>query len=540
MKTPANAAWPLLTPLVPCTLLALIGACATSAPSTPAAPVPAAGTRASEAGLHPQPSAAGGPGAALVVSALEEPGPLEAASRREDSSAGAPAGSPPEQAGRQRLGSGAVELQIWNDPDFRRRFAESYQAETEVEPRVTVEVRERMQEILELISDEQLDKAAGLLKKHGGPSANAVFDFTAGNIHFQREEYERAAEAYRNAVQKFPRFRRAWRWLGMCYVRLDDLAQARQAFTQVVELGGGDAQVYGVLGFAYLNGNDPIAAESAYRMALLLDPDTLDFKLGLARSFLMQRRYADVVALCDTLIEHSPERAEFWLLQANAYIGLREPLRAAENYELVDSLGQATAGSRLNLADIYVNEQLFDLAADAYLAALEAAPDGGGVDATRLLRAARVMNAQGGRAETRRLLDGVEATLGERLELEQKKELLKLRSRLALAEGAGEEEARVLEEIVTLDPLDGDALILLGQHAQRAGELERASAYFERAANLEDFEADAKLAQGQLLASQGQYAEALPLLRRAQALKPRESVQAYLEQVEQRTQTRAR
>jgi len=38
--------------------------------------------------------------------------------------------------------------------------------------------------------------------------------------------------------------------------------------------------------------------------------------------------------------------------------------------------------------------------------------------------------------------------------------------------------------------------------------------------------------------SQGKYAEALPLLRRAQQLKPRENIQQYLEQVERVSQSR--
>jgi hypothetical protein len=42
----------------------------------------------------------------------------------------------------------------------------------------------------------------------------------------------------------------------------------------------------------------------------------------------------------------------------------------------------------------------------------------------------------------------------------------------------------------------------------------------------------------QLLVGQGRYAEALPLLRRAQAIKPRENVQAYIDQVERVAQAR--
>lgn len=51
-------------------------------------------------------------------------------------------------------------------------------------------------------------------------------------------------------------------------------------------------------------------------------------------------------------------------------------------------------------------------------------------------------------------------------------------------------------------------------------------------ASLEAFEADAKVRHAQLLVKNGNYAEALPLLRRAQQIKPRDNIQAYLEQVE--------
>jgi tetratricopeptide (TPR) repeat protein len=429
----------------------------------------------------------------------------------------------------------ADELAIWNDPAFRQRFVESYVAATEIEPRVTESERKDMLEVLELISSDDMDGAAVLLQKLRGEAASAVFDFTLANIHFQREQYDQAIEAYGTAVGKYPNFQRAWRNLGLIHVRRNAFASAIPALTRVIELGGGDAITYGLLGFAYSGTSNAVPAESAYRMAILLDPHTLDWKLGLARSFFKQRRYADAAALCDDLIETYPERADFWLLQANAFIGLEQPLRAAENYELVDRLGASTADSLNMLGDIYINEELHDLAVDAYVRAMEADPES---SADRPLRAAKVLTAQAAHGETRRLVERIEALRGERLDIDDRKDLLKLRSRLAVAEGAGDEEARVLEEIIELDPLDGEALILLGQHAGRSGDVAKAIFWYERAAGLQAFEADAKVRHAQLLVGEGRYTDALPLLRRAQVVKPRENVQEYLEQVERIAQAR--
>jgi tetratricopeptide (TPR) repeat protein len=278
-----------------------------------------------------------------------------------------------------------------------------------------------------------------------------------------------------------------------------------------------------------------MSAESAYRMANLLDPQTLDWKMGLARSFFKQKRYADAAALFGNLLAESPERADLWLLQANAFIGLEQPMRAAENYEVVDRLGKSTVESLNTLGDIYVNSELFAQATKCYVKALAMNP---AVKAERPIRAAKALAARGANAQAKPLIARIAELRGTNITPEEKKDLLKLRARIALAEGAGADEVAVLKEIVDLDPLDGDALILLGQHSVRTGDAVQAVFYFERAASLEDFEADAKVRHAQLLVSQSKYAEALPLLRRAQQVKPRENIQQYLEQVERISQAR--
>ena len=427
------------------------------------------------------------------------------------------------------------ELKIWNDPLFKKQFTESYIAETDIEPRVTLIERDQMEKILALISSDKMDEAARQLERARGKATSAVFDFTLANIYFQQDQLDEAAVAYEQAVAKYPKFRRAHRNLGLIYVRQGEFAKAVPALTQVIELGGGDALTYGLLGFAYSSIDNHLAAESALRQAVLLDPATLDWQMGLARALFRQSRHAEAVALCGSLIEAHPQRADLWMLQANAYIGLNQPLKAAENYELVDHLGQSTADSLNMLGDIYVNEGLFEPAVGSYIRAMQKNPERG---AERAVRASKVLIARNALNETRRLIEQIEVLHGDRMEAGDRKDLLKLRARIAVAEGAGEEEARVLEQIVTLDPLDGEALILLGQHAARNNNPEKAIFYYERAQGIERFEADARVRHAQLLAGQGNYTEAQPLLRRAQELKPRDDVQRYLEQIERVSKSR--
>ncbi len=448
--------------------------------------------------------------------------------------AGAPQEAPPAPEAQRDYSLHGGDTNLWRDPDFQRRFVESYLAETDIEPRVNIDETESLQKIAESISDGRMDRAIARLKKDGGPKASAVFDFTLGNIYFQQEEFELAAAAYNIAVDKYPKFRRAWKNLGLIHVRQGEHRAAGYAFTQVIELGGGDALTYGLLGFAYTNTDKPIAAESAYRMATLLDPLTLDWKLGLARSFFKQRRYGDAATLCGELIADQPNSADLWLLQGNAFIGMNQPLRAAENFEFVERLGASTPASLNNLGDIYINEKLFELAVTAYVRAMELDREG---DVSRAVRAAGSLTANAAFDDVRRLIAAIEDLHGDLLLPAERKNLLKIKSRIAVAQGMGGEEAEILKEIVEMDPLDGDALVLLGDHSARYENVEEAIFYYERAAGIDGFEARAKKSHGQLLVTQGRYSDALPLLRRVVFLEPTDGLKVYIDQVERLART---
>lgn len=436
-----------------------------------------------------------------------------------------------------RPGKGEHALEIWNDPKFQRQFAYSYLAATDAQPSLTAAERELVLKVGALKQAEKTDEALRSLQKANNEAASAVIDFMIGNIHFEREELDQAAAAYEVAVVKHETYRAAWRNLGLVRLRQGDFEKALPSLTRMTELGGGDKVTYGLLGYAYSSVEDHLAAESAYRMAILLDPGELNWKMGLARSFFKQERYAEAVALCGRLIADHPERAELWVWQANAYIGLNQPLKAAENFELVDRLGKATFENLNTLGDIYVNQDLHEMAVDCYARAMRADQECG---PERAVRAARVLQARGAMEEIERLVGHIETLRGDALSDADRKEVLRLRARIAVAKGAGDEEARVLEQIVELDPLDGEALILLGQHSSAAGDADRAVFWYERAEALEnkDHKADASVRHAQLLVRQGKFAEALPLLRKAQELKPRDNVQQYLNDVERMAKSR--
>jgi tetratricopeptide (TPR) repeat protein len=427
---------------------------------------------------------------------------------------------------------------LWKDPAFQKAFVAGYGFDAEIEPRVTQDELELLEELRPLMANDLPGAARMLQKKMKSMKSDgsALLDFTLGGIFFQQGETEQALQHTRAAVDKYPSFRRAWRNLGLISFQAGKNDEAIQAFTRMIELGGHDGYAYGLLGAAYAAKGDFQPAEGAYRNALLLQPERIEWRLGLTRSVLRQEKYEDAATLLDALIEMHPDKAEFWLLQGRAYLDMKQPLRAAENFEIVDRLGKSTVDTLNTLGDIYSTESLFDLAARAYVRAVDLDP---AQPVARALRSAEILSSRGAVEQAALVTGRIKSVLSAQIQDADRKTLLKLEARLAMANGSSSPEAvAALEETLQIDPLDGDALMLLAQHYERQNEPDRAIFYYERAESVPAVEANARVRHAQVLVRMERFGDALPLLRQAQDLRPREDVARYIEQVERISRSR--
>src|SRR5690606_20623902 len=98
----------------------------------------------------------------------------------------------------------------------------------------------------------------------------------------------------------------------------------------------------------------------------VLQPDSVDWKMGLVRALLKQGKADEVVSLCDEMIAADPKKTDLWLLQSNEFIAKKDFLRAATNLEMAARHGSAAAQDYTRLGDIYLTEQLGDAALAAY------------------------------------------------------------------------------------------------------------------------------------------------------------------------------
>src|SRR5262245_33441969 len=425
---------------------------------------------------------------------------------------------------------------IWKDPTFQKQFIAGYGFNADVEPRVTPEEVKVLEAVRPLMAND-LPKAESTLKGKMKADSSAILDFTLGGIQFQQDRMGESLESYKKAVGKFPSFKRAWRCIGLIHAREGRYDEAIAAFTRMIVLGGGDAYSYGLLGFAYAAKQDYQPAEAAYRNALLLQPDNTERRIGLTNAVMKQEKYEDAATLLDALIKRYPEKADFWLLQAHTFMEMKQWLKAAEDFEAVDRLGASTLDSLNTLGDIYVNDgNLMALASRAYQRAIDLDPK---QPIAKPLRAAEYLAMRGALPQAREVAAHLREACGAQLDDADQRRLLKLEARLSMAEGGGSAEtAAVLEQIVKLDPLDGEALMMLGDWYSRQSRPDQAIFDFERAESIDKFEVKARLRHAQVLVGMARYADAVPLLRQVQEKSPRDDVARYLEQVERLAKAR--
>ena len=418
---------------------------------------------------------------------------------------------------------------LWNDPDFALRLAGSYGFLSDVEPRMTPEEQQFYNEKIKPQLQNDRSKAIPLLRSRMKPESSAQFDYLLGTLHFESGDLTNAVTHFERALLKFPDFRRAQKNLGFALVRDGKYEQAIKPLTATIALGGADGKVFGLLGFAYVNVNRYVSAEGAYQQAMVFEPENVDFKLGLVKCAVATANYDHALALLDELLQQHPERDNLWTLHANIYIQKEQPAKAAVSLEMLRRLGAASAQNLFLLGDLHMSQDARELALSAYLEAVE---KDGGENLPKALRPAQILVSRGAWDEAKVLFARIRST-GSGLTGADELKLLKLEAKVEMTTGDPAKAIETLEKITERDPLDGEALLLAGDHYARNGQPEKAEFRYDAAAKLEGFEADAFVKHAQLLVQARKYARAVEILRRAQKVKPRDNVERYLEKVEQ-------
>lgn len=418
--------------------------------------------------------------------------------------------------------------QSFDNPEFRAHFAKSYVAQSDTNPNITAEEKGLFDEIVPLIGSDP-NAAITRLASSVGPDSSAAFDYILGNLYYQEGQTKKSIESYKQAIKKFPNYSQAYYNMGRAFVAENDYANALKGLQKSLALEAGDGTMYGLIGYCYLNLDKPSTALDAYKVAIMLAPDSKDWKLGQLQCLIALERSQEAIGLLYEFIKEEPSKIDWWKLQANQFLAIDERSKAAANLTVVKDLGKADGATLALLGDLLVNEGLVEPAVESYNEAM----DLGGARPGRIIEVVNSLIYMDQLPSAKVLLSKLESALGSDLSETQEMSVLNVKARLAMQEDDTDGAAEYLAAMVKKDPLNGSALLSLSELEKKRGDLAKAEYYAENATKIDDFAHQAFVALAQLNVGKRDYAAAAKYLREAQQIDPKDYVADYLLRIEQ-------
>ncbi|MDZ8118149.1 tetratricopeptide repeat protein [Pontiella agarivorans] len=402
---------------------------------------------------------------------------------------------------------------LWKSETFRKQFTASYGIDAAVEPRISPEEKQILDAVAGKMQEEDRNGAILKLKENIRLSDSPALQFTLANLLTEENRTAEAVPHFEKAVSLYPSFRDAYRNLALALVQEGRTREAMEPLVRAIELRAADGLTYGLLAYVHSDAGQYASALQAYRQAQLLMPDEWQWKLGEANTLLALEAYSAAAKHFGELIARQPENEQLWLAQADAFLADGKIEQAIANREIVRGMDKLNPDERLVLGHLYLSIDLPNPALDCYLESIADVEPAAAMEALNRLIAAR----QWKQAET--LIPAMPVTGPE---VKRAKAFIQIQS--------GEIPAgiRTLEHVVSKNPLDFEALLMLGKAYRQTGQWEKSTLILEQAARGKTTEIEALLMLGQVFAEQGRFDDAIQTLEKAYRLQPNPSVSEYI------------
>jgi len=414
----------------------------------------------------------------------------------------------------------SIPASYWAEESFLKSFTASYGVNSRVEPTVNPEEREVLARVAEWMEKGEKKRALqALLVSKTSPALL----YNQANIHLELGDEVEAIDAYKAAIKKYPSFRRAHKNLGLTYLRNAQYPLAQSSLVKAVSLGDMSGSTLGMLGYCHLQSEHYASALQAYRLAQLTEPETIEWKAGVAQCLLETGQHKEALYLIKEVIQARPSEVSYQLLMANILLQHGDDVKAIAALEWLGRQGELPIEYTALLAQLHAQNGTVDLARPWFDQVkkdlkLEVYP--------QYLRAIEAVLQLSDWALAEELLSV------ELVGAELDDSLLNKRDRMratVLMELDKVGAKPLLEQIVERDPLDGDALVLLAKVSVSEEKYEVAEFYFRRAEKIESSKYAALFGYGSMLVSQKNYGAAIEKFELAQKLHPTAQQQKYIE-----------
>ena len=424
-----------------------------------------------------------------------------------------------------------LEEYTWDNPAFRESFVGTFGIRSEIEPRLTPSDQDFLRETVLPLIEKNPTEAAQRVSARLNDSTSPVLYFILGNIQLQQNQTERARQSLDRALSLFPDFRRAHRSLALLEIREGDYDEAIPHWIEVIRLGGGDDQSYGLLGYSYLQQGQWTAATRSLENALVFRPDSRDIRRGLVHALTQSGRPESAKELVESLLTEDADDPQLWRLLANLHLENGDLKKTAATLEVAVRMTDPLPDTLFLLGGVYSSLGLPEKALAAYEKLLQLPATG--IDFETAYRPVDILLSQRLWDETIQYASSLRSFFGRDLDSEQSNRVnasLVTASLFLNPDPAGIERA---QEYAQVFPLNGLLHLAIGESLTQEDRIEEAILYLRRAAASEEHRYEGKLQLANLLVSEERYGEAISLLRELQEMQYNDRVAAFLSRLEE-------
>ncbi|MDF1813892.1 MAG: tetratricopeptide repeat protein [Verrucomicrobiales bacterium] len=420
---------------------------------------------------------------------------------------------------------------LWKSEAFRKAYTASYGIDSKIEPLINEDESFYLAEAAKLMAEEDRPAAIQKLLDSDISEESPAILFSLGNFHYEEGNQDVAIDYYNKAIALFPNFRDAHRNVAMLEIQKEQYDEAETHLKRAVELGSQEGLTYGLLAFCHTQKKRLQAALSAYRMAQVTMPDEIQWKLGEAHTLQAIGDAAHASAIYGELIEKFPSDVYLWINRANTLVQTEKPVEAIAHLEMADRIKELAPSNRVYLGQMYMGQSLYDSAMENFTSAIATK----GVDLAAAVGCLGLLNNHRKWALAKTLGEKLFEVYFEEIEKPENIKYYSIYQRtMAIAEletGNSKAGAKRVEALLSKDPLDGDALMLLAKFREEQNRQDDAIVLLEQAAVVPEHRAAALFAHGKILVNRFQYKEALKLLEESNHIDPKDSLKQYIEAI---------
>ena len=353
---------------------------------------------------------------------------------------------------------------------------------------------------------------------------SAAFEFALANVYYTQDRHADAEAHFRKAIERYPQYQRAWLSLGTLYYVTSRFEQAVDCYGRAIALGDREAQTLGLLGYSLYSTGNPLAAEMAYMQAMAADPKNPDWIGAVINLLIDNREYTRAEPLARRLVVLRPRESGSWNLLAGVLAALGRKPDACAQLELASTLGVVDADGVALLGDLYFEQGFVAEASEVYKRLAQLSP---AIGLARQLTCVQASIAEGRVGEAARAFASIPAPQ----EGEDRARYLQVRAQVRIAEADTPAARQDLLEVLALEPLNGWALVTLGDSYKDEGDDTRAEFYFGEATRVAEFAYRAHLELANACLRARRFAASVTHLEAALALEKSPELQRHLAQV---------